>query len=116
MFKRLISHNFAALYPEGYAGQELPARWTKNTFPSVRLKGCTVCCAQDVASIFSQELIVDPVHRHRHMGAAVDVSEILAAIIHQETFCFPSLNRQQKFLCLSATPYSDVSRHAVYFV
>ncbi len=52
--------------------------------------------AHQVASFFREELIVDPVHRHRHMAASIDVSVKLAVEIDQEAFLVGAANRQQE--------------------
>jgi len=86
---------------ERYAIEEFAAGRAENTFPGFRFIRGAVGGAQDVATIFGQELIVNPVHGHWHVTAAVDIRAEVPAVVQQETLNLPPIHLQDKFFRLS---------------
>jgi hypothetical protein len=58
--------------------------------------------AHQIPAFFSKELIVDPIHSHRYVAAAIDVCVKLTSIIDEETFLVGAANREQKFFRLAS--------------
>src|SRR5262249_30334291 len=69
-----------------------------------------VCCTLDELLVFGEELVFDPIHRHRHMAAAVDVRVELPAVMDGETFLFAPVDVEKELLCLSGLQLTEL-RH-----
>ena len=60
--------------------------------------------AHQVAAVLGEELIIHPVHRHRHMAASIDVGMELAAEIDQKAFLVGAANRQHELHAIRPAP------------
>jgi len=69
------------------------ARWSSDAFAAVRLIVRIMGLAHEIAAVFGEELIINPIHRHRHMPAAIQVSVKLTLIVDHETFFIGAPNR-----------------------
>src|SRR5216684_8968869 len=83
---------------ERYAVEELAAgaRRSRDTFAARRVVIGVVRLAHQVAPLLGEELVVDPIHRHRHVTASVDVGVEMAVVIDHEAFLVDAANRQHE--------------------
>jgi uncharacterized membrane protein len=102
-----VSNHLVVVDRERHAGQEFTARWTEDAFATFRLKRSAMSCAENITPIFRQELVVDPIHGHGDVAAAVHVSEQLAFIIDHEALSLSAVDQQDKLLGLTGRNFSD---------
>jgi len=73
------------------------AGWSSDTFATVRLIVGVMGLAHEIAALFREELIINPIHRDRYMPASIHVGVKLALVIDQKAFLVGASNRQQEF-------------------
>src|SRR5579883_456221 len=59
------------------------------------------------APVLGEELVLDPVERHRHVPAAVDVGMVAAGAVHEEALDLLGAAGEQELLRLPGTDLAD---------
>lgn len=71
--------------------------WSRDAFAAIRLIIGVVSLAHQVLALFGKKLIVDPIHRHRYVTAAIYVRVKLTSVIDDKTFFIGTSHREQEF-------------------
>jgi hypothetical protein len=53
--------------------------------------------AHEITPMFREKLIINPIHRNRHVPAAIHISVKLTMVVDQKAFFVSTSNRQQEF-------------------
>jgi hypothetical protein len=108
VFDRSVSEHLTARDCERHPVEKFAARGTEDTFSSLRFVRSSVGGTEDVATVFCQELIVYPIHRHRDVTAAVDIGKQLTAVVYEKAFDFSTIELQEKFFRLAGVNFADM--------
>lgn len=93
-------------------GQEFTAWGTEDAFATFRFKRSAMGCAENITPIFRQELVVNPIHSHGDVPAAVHVSEQPAFIIDHKALSLLAVDQEDELLCLAGGNFSDARNHS----
>jgi len=67
--------------------------------------------ADEITLILGKEMIIDPIQRDRNVAAAIDVREVIALVIQEQTLDDLSLAPEIKLLCHPMQKLSGPSHH-----
>lgn len=73
------------------------ASGSRDAFTAIGLIVSIVSLTHEILALLGEELIINPIHRHRHMTTTIHISVKLAFIIDDKTFFVRALDRKQKF-------------------
>jgi hypothetical protein len=74
------------------------AGWPGDAFAAARQIVGVMRLAHQVTAVLGEKLIINPVHRHRYMPAAIDVSVKLTRVVDHEAFLVSPSNRDDEFV------------------
>ncbi len=90
-----------------YWNEELATRWTEDAFSGGRFERGPVGCTKYVPAVIRHKLNLDPIHRHGHVRTAINIREVFAFVINEETLGFKVIHEDQKFLGGSRLEFID---------